>query len=259
MDSTCGRPQSPEDDPRLDHFFACFEGLKDPRTGNAGLHDLHELLITALCTVLSGGQGATHMAAFAVAKEPFLRGFLALENGLPSHDTFSRLFRLLDPEQFRAVFQRNMARFSETVQGVVAIDGKVLRRSAATRHSVSYPFFCLPQPFPPRLGSEPRRPPGLREPATLGFGVRQQPKEPSRAGTASWIGSQQRDQASRSNAEDRQRAALQRSPKTPHANQHISTYHVVDSPLTNRAGPKRKWEECSRPRKCVGGSADLAP
>jgi len=113
----------------LDQFIACFEGLEDPRTGNAALHDLHELLMIALCTVLSGGQGATHMAAFALAKEPFLRGFLKLENGLPSHDTFSRLFRLLDPEQFRAVFQRFMARFSEAVQGVVAIDGKVLRRS----------------------------------------------------------------------------------------------------------------------------------
>jgi hypothetical protein len=113
----------------LDQFIACFEGLKDPRSGNAALHDLHELLVIALCTVLSGGQGATHMAAFAVAKEPFLRGFLKLENGLPSHDTFSRLFRLLDPEQFRAVFQRFMARFAETAQNVVAIDGKVLRRS----------------------------------------------------------------------------------------------------------------------------------
>jgi predicted transposase YbfD/YdcC len=69
------------------------------------------------------------MERFAAAKEPFLRGFLKLENGLPSHDTFSRLFRLLDPEQFRTVFQRFMARFSETVQGVIAIDGKVLRRS----------------------------------------------------------------------------------------------------------------------------------
>jgi predicted transposase YbfD/YdcC len=69
------------------------------------------------------------MEAFAVAKEPFLRGFLKLENGLPSHDTFSRLFRLLDPEQFRTVFQRFMARFAETIQGVIAIDGKVLRRS----------------------------------------------------------------------------------------------------------------------------------
>src|ERR1700710_347488 len=69
------------------------------------------------------------MAAFAVAKGRFLRGFLGLKTGLPSHDTFSRLFRLLDPEQFRAVFQRFMARFAQTVRGVVAIDGKVLRRS----------------------------------------------------------------------------------------------------------------------------------
>ncbi len=113
----------------MDQFIACFQGLKDPRTGNAGLHDLHELLFIALCTVLSGGQGATDMARFAAAKEPFLRGFLKLENGLPSHDTFSRLFRLLDPEQFRAVFQRFMARFAKTVQGVIAVDGKVLRRS----------------------------------------------------------------------------------------------------------------------------------
>src|SRR5712671_1440458 len=109
MDSTSGI-QSPEAE--LDQFIACFEELKDPRTGNAGLHDLHELLLIALCTVLSGGRGATDMARFAAAKEPFLRGFLELENGLPSHDTFSRLFRLFDPEQFRTVFQRFMARFA---------------------------------------------------------------------------------------------------------------------------------------------------
>src|SRR5271165_3459230 len=122
MDSTPGVPQPPE--AALDQFVAGFEGLEDPRTGNAGLHDFHEVLVIALCAVLSGGQGATHMAAFAAAKEPFLRGFLRLEHGIPSHDTFSRLFRLLEPEQFRAVFQRFMARFSETVQGVVAIDAK---------------------------------------------------------------------------------------------------------------------------------------
>src|SRR5665647_911549 len=83
----------------------------------------------ALCTVLSGGQGAVDMEVFAKAKEQFLRGFLKLENGLPSHDTFSRLFRLLEPSQFQAAFQRFMAGFSEQCQGVVAIDGKVLRRS----------------------------------------------------------------------------------------------------------------------------------
>jgi predicted transposase YbfD/YdcC len=113
----------------LEEFAACWEGLEDPRTGNAGLHAFYELLMIALCTVLCGGQGAVDMALFAKAKEPFLRGFLKLENGLPSHDTFSRLFRLLDPAQFGAAFQRFMARFSTTIQGVVAIDGKVLRRS----------------------------------------------------------------------------------------------------------------------------------
>jgi predicted transposase YbfD/YdcC len=113
----------------VEQFARCWEGLDDPRSGNAALHDFHELLLIALCTVLCGGQGAVDMAEFAKAKEPFLRGFLKLANGLPSHDTFSRLFRQLDPEQFRAAFQHFMARFSEQYQGVVAIDGKVLRRS----------------------------------------------------------------------------------------------------------------------------------
>ena len=113
----------------LEQFGWCWEGLEDPRKGNAALHDFHELLMIALCCVLCGGQGAVDMAEFAEAKEPFLRSFLTLANGLPSHDTFSRLFRNLDPDQFREAFQRFMAQFSEQLQGVVAIDGKVLRRS----------------------------------------------------------------------------------------------------------------------------------
>ena len=113
----------------LEQFGSCWEGLEEPRSGNAALHDFHELLMIALCCVLCGGQGAVDMAVFAEAKEPFLRSFLTLANGLPSHDTFSRLFRNLDPDQFRDCFQRFMAQFSEQLQGVVAIDGKVLRRS----------------------------------------------------------------------------------------------------------------------------------
>src|SRR5271165_322025 len=113
----------------MDGFTACFEGLDDPRTGNAGRHDLLEMLMIALCMMLSGGEDCTDMAEFARAKLGFLRGFLKLEHGAPSHDTFSRLFRLLDPEQFRTCFQRFMARFAQTCQGVIAIDGKVVRRS----------------------------------------------------------------------------------------------------------------------------------
>ena len=68
----------------LDQFSACWEGLDDPRSGNASLHDFYELLVIALCAVLCGGQGAVDMALFAKAKETFLRGFLKLENGVPS-------------------------------------------------------------------------------------------------------------------------------------------------------------------------------
>ena len=113
----------------MERFVACFTDLSDSRASNARRHDFHELLIIALCTVLCGGQTAVDMALYAETKEPFLRDFLRLKGGLPSHDTFSRLFRRLDPEQFRATFQRFMAAFSEVSQGVIAIDGKVLRRS----------------------------------------------------------------------------------------------------------------------------------
>ena len=91
----------------------------------------------ALCTVLCGGETAVDMAEFGRAKEEFLRGFLALENGPPSHDTFSRVFRRLDVDQFGACFQRFMARFGEACHGVIAIDGKALRHSFDTASAKS--------------------------------------------------------------------------------------------------------------------------
>jgi predicted transposase YbfD/YdcC len=112
----------------------CFAEVKDPRGVNARRHDLWEILMIALCAVLSGGQTAVDMAVFAEAKQEFLGNFLQLKNGVPSHDTFSRVFRQLDPDQFRACFQRFMARFSETCTGVIAIDGKVLRRPLDPAH-----------------------------------------------------------------------------------------------------------------------------
>ena len=113
----------------MEGLAACFEDLADPRTGNAGRHDLTEILVIALCTVMCGGQHASDMALFAGEKEPLLRQYLKLENGPPSHDTFSRVFRLLDAEQFRLCFEKFMAKFSQACEGVIAIDGKVLRRS----------------------------------------------------------------------------------------------------------------------------------
>src|SRR3954467_6871094 len=88
----------------MEGFTRCFEGLKDPRTGNAQRHDLLEILLIALCTVLCGGETCADMARFGHAKRDFLQEFLTLEHGIPSHDTFSRVFRRLDPAQFHACF-----------------------------------------------------------------------------------------------------------------------------------------------------------
>jgi hypothetical protein len=66
---------------------------------------------------------------FGKAKEAFFTELLTLPNGISSHDTFGPVFALLDPRQFEASFVQQVQRMSQTVQGVVAIDGKTLRRS----------------------------------------------------------------------------------------------------------------------------------
>ena len=85
----------------MEDFTACFSDLEDPRDDNAR-HNLHELLLIALCAVLCGAEDCSDMALFGRAKEAFLRQFLRLRHGTPSHDTFSRVFRLLDPVTFHA-------------------------------------------------------------------------------------------------------------------------------------------------------------
>ena len=106
-----------------------FEGLNDPRRVSGQHHSLHDILVIALCTLLCGGETCTDMALFGRAKREFLERFLKLENGIPSHDTFSRVFRLLDPEAFHTWFLGFMEQFAQGCQGVVALDGKTLRRS----------------------------------------------------------------------------------------------------------------------------------
>jgi predicted transposase YbfD/YdcC len=111
-------------------FRRIFRRLPDPRAPNAR-HDLLEVLVIALAAVLCGAASCSDMADFGRAKEGLLRQFLRLEHGIPSHDTFSRVFRLLEPRAFEAVFRRFMAAFAKanglTLTGVVAIDGKALR------------------------------------------------------------------------------------------------------------------------------------
>lgn len=113
----------------MEDFAELFADLEDPRTGNAKRHVLHEMVLIALCTVLSGGETCADMALFGRLKRGFLQQFLTLEHGIPSHDTFSRLFRLLDPAAFGRWFMSFMQQFAESCEGVVALDGKTLRRS----------------------------------------------------------------------------------------------------------------------------------
>jgi predicted transposase YbfD/YdcC len=131
---------------RMQKFSKIFSSLPDPRAPNS-LHELLDILIIALAAVLCGAKGPTDMALFGLAKEKLLRQFLKLEYGIPSHDTFSRVFRALDPEAFEQIFRRFMTAFAKAngikLTGVVAVDGKALRgayergKSATPLHMVN--------------------------------------------------------------------------------------------------------------------------
>ena len=110
----------------MQKFTKVFQELPDPRAENAR-HDLTEILVIALAAVLCGAEGCSDMADFGEAKAGLLRQFLRLEHGIPSHDTFSRVFRILDPLAFEAAFREFMAAFAEQIKGVVSIDGKALK------------------------------------------------------------------------------------------------------------------------------------
>lgn len=127
-------------------FGSIFGELEDPRAANSR-HDLLDVLFIALAATLCGAEGASDMAQFGRAKEPLFRRFLRLEHGIPSHDTFSRVFRELDAAAFEREFRRFIAAFADAnrldLKGIVAIDGKALRgayergRSATPMHLVN--------------------------------------------------------------------------------------------------------------------------
>ena len=103
--------------------------VPDPRRGNAQRHGLLDILTIALVASVCGAESCVDFAEFAEDRETLLREFLSLENGLPSHDTFSRVFRLLDPAAFGRVFEAFLDDLGAGGDGVLAIDGKTLRGS----------------------------------------------------------------------------------------------------------------------------------
>jgi predicted transposase YbfD/YdcC len=101
----------------------------DPSRGNVQRHELLDTLTIALVASICGAESCVDFAKFAEDRETLLREFLSLKNGLPSHDAFSRVFRLLDPAGFARTFEAFLDDLGAAGDGVLAIDGKMLRRS----------------------------------------------------------------------------------------------------------------------------------
>ncbi len=107
-----------------------FTPLADPRLDRQKQHQLIDIVLIAICAVLAGANDWVAVESFGKAKQAWFARFLELPNGIPSHDTFGRVFALLAPAQFQACFLSWVQAVAEVFAGqVVAIDGKTLRRS----------------------------------------------------------------------------------------------------------------------------------
>lgn len=114
----------------LNHFAS----LEDPLVERTKEHLLIDIVAIAICAVICGADSWCDIENYGNDKQQWLASFLALPNGIPSHDTFARVFARLNPEQLQACFLSWIETISTLTQGeVVAIDGKTLRQSYDTQ------------------------------------------------------------------------------------------------------------------------------
>lgn len=111
-------------------LLRAFDSLQDPRMDRTKRHSLTDILTIAICATICGADGWPDVEMFGKCKEKFFRTFLELPNGIPSHDTFRRVFMLLKPEDFEQCFREWINELAVASEGrLVAIDGKTIRRS----------------------------------------------------------------------------------------------------------------------------------
>src|SRR5262252_9486455 len=125
--------QLPQQQPDLaiPKFFA---KLQDPRRAHRRLHRLQDIIVIALCAVIAGAQDWQQIETFGRKRRAWLRGFLSLRNGIPSHDTLERVFDRLKPQAFQACFREWVQAVSAALRiKHIAIDGKALRGSASAK------------------------------------------------------------------------------------------------------------------------------
>jgi predicted transposase YbfD/YdcC len=103
-----------------------FGWVVDPRKGPARRHELHEMILIALCAVMCGADTWVDVAEWGEDNKAWLKKYLKLEHGVASHDTYSRVFRVLDAQVFEQCFRTWIAGLAGVVEGVVALDGKTL-------------------------------------------------------------------------------------------------------------------------------------
>jgi len=106
-----------------------FQGITDPRSDNKR-HQLIDIITIAICAVICNADSFEDIAEFGQAKYEWLKRFLDLPHGIPSADTFKRVFARIDPEEFKASFIRWIQAICELTKGeIVSVDGKTVRRS----------------------------------------------------------------------------------------------------------------------------------
>ena len=108
-----------------------FAGLPDGRVEGRTDHDVLDIVVLALCAVMSGAEGWDDIEDWGRERESWLRKYLRLRNGIPGHDTIRRMFEALSPDELEMRFEQWMADICPAVDGrVIAIDGKAMRGSA---------------------------------------------------------------------------------------------------------------------------------
>ncbi|RLJ39878.1 ISAs1 family transposase [Acidovorax sp. 106] len=110
-------------------LLAHLQSIPDPRIDRTRCHDLQAILAIALCATLAGADNCLEMAEFGEQHQQWLARFVSLPCGIPSHDTFARVLRLLDAQQLESACQQWLRQVAGQVQGTVAIDGKSVRGS----------------------------------------------------------------------------------------------------------------------------------